>query len=118
MGGFVGGEAPDDWQVEGTGRDEVLDWQNVTEAQLPNELADYLVLDLHAFEVDGRAAGSRLAHHVDAQGRALVMEQVFTEVDGLGLTLTATVDTPRYPVVAEEMTACCASLRGPSGVAR
>lgn len=146
MGGFVGGEAPDDWQVEGTGRDEVLvvepapteggvranlvltavdtggrsfrDWQNVTEAQLPSELADYLVLDLHAFEVDGRPAGSRLAHHMDAQGRALVMEQVFTEVEGLGLTLTATVDTLRYPVVAEEMTACCASLRGPSGIAR
>ena len=46
------------------------------------------------------------------------MEQVFTEVDGLGLTLTATVDTLRYPVVADEMAACCASLRGPSGVAR
>lgn len=140
-------EAPDDWQVHGTGRDEVLlvlepepaeggvranlvltavetggrsfrDWQNVTEVQLPNELADYLVLDLHAFQIDGRAAGSRLAHHVDAQGRALVMEQVFTEVDGLGLTLTATVDALRYPVVADEMAACCASLRVPAGVAR
>ncbi|WP_298746292.1 hypothetical protein [uncultured Serinicoccus sp.] len=140
-------EAPDGWQVEDTGRPEVLvvlepepaeggvranlvltavdtggrslrDWQNGTEALLPRELSDYLVLDLHAVEVDGRPAGSRLAHHVDAEGRALVMEQRFTEVDGLGVTLTATVDTLRYPLVAEELSSCCASLRVPQGTVR
>ncbi|WP_153011745.1 hypothetical protein [Serinicoccus chungangensis] len=140
-------EAPDGWQVEDTGRPEVLvvlepepadgtvranlvltavdtggrsfrDWQNGTEALLPQELSDYLVLDLHADEVDGRPAGSRLAHHVDAEGRALVLEQRFTEADGLGLTLTATVDVLRYPLMAEELSACCASLRLPRGASR
>ncbi|GAA4873308.1 hypothetical protein [Serinicoccus chungangensis] len=140
-------EAPDGWQVEDTGRPEVLvvleperpgggvranlvltavgtggrsfrDWQNGTEALLPQELSDYLVLDLHAVEVDGRPAGTRLAHHVDAEGRALVLEQRFTEADGLGLTLTATVDVLRYPLVAEELSACCASLRLPRGAGR
>lgn len=133
-------DAPDGWQVEETGRPEVLvvlepeqgegdvranlvltvvstggrsfrDWQNGTEVLLPQELADYLLIDLHAVEIDGRPAGSRLAHHVDAQGRALVMEQVFTQVGDLGVTLTATVDVVRHPVVAEELAACCASLR-------
>ena len=133
-------EAPDGWQVEDTGRPEVLvvlepepagsgvranlvltavatggrwfrDWQNGTEALLPQELADYLLIDLHAGELDGRPAGGRLAHHVDAQGRALVMEQRFTQVGDRGVTLTATVDVVRHPVVADELAACCASLR-------
>ncbi|WP_281964377.1 hypothetical protein [Serinicoccus marinus] len=140
-------EAPDGWQVEETGHDAVLtvvepargeddvraslvltvldtggrsfrDWQNGTEGLLPQELRDYLVLDLHTVEVDGRPGGTRLAHHLDERGRALVMEQRFAEAEGTGYTLTATVDSLRYPLVADDMAACCASLRLPEEVAR
>ncbi|WP_157621723.1 hypothetical protein [Serinicoccus hydrothermalis] len=140
-------EAPDGWQVQETGHDAVLtvvepkhgedvvranlvltvldtggrsfrDWQNGTEGLLPGELRDYLLVDLHAVEVDGRPGGTRLAHHVDERGRALVMEQRFAEAGGTGYTLTATVDSLRYPLIADDMSACCASLRLPEAVER
>lgn len=82
------------------------DWQVATDDLLPRSLTDYLLIDLERIEIDGHPGGRRLAHHVDAAGRALTMEQWFTLHDDRGWTLTATIDTWRYDELAD---ACAAS---------
>lgn len=72
------------------------DWQVATDQMLPRILSDYLLLDLERCQVAGRLGGRRLAHHVAPNGVAVTMEQWFTAVDGVGWTLTATVDSSRY----------------------
>lgn len=72
------------------------DWQVATDQLLPRVLTDYLLLDLERCMVAGRPGGRRLAHHVSSDGVAVTMEQWFTAVDGIGWTLTATVDSFRY----------------------
>ena len=95
------------------------DWQTGTEELLPRTLPDYLLVDLERLEVDGRPAGRRLAHHAGPGGEALTMEQWFVLVDGVGHTLTATVETWRYDELADSLAGVAASWRptgaGPTG---
>lgn len=86
------------------------DWQARTDEVLPGELADYLLLDLEKMTVLGRPGGRRLACHRGPDGDALVMEQWFADVDGVGVTLTATTPSLRYADLAPELAASAASL--------
>jgi hypothetical protein len=85
------------------------DWQAGTEELLGRVLPDYLVVDLERIDAGGRPGGRRLAHHVAPDGRALTMEQWFTLVDGVGHTLTATVETWRYDELADSLAAAAGS---------
>lgn len=87
------------------------DWQVATDSLLPRSLTDYLLIDLERIEIDGHPGGRRLAHHVDAAGRALTMEQWFTLHDDRGWTLTATIDTWRYDELADACNASAAQWR-------
>lgn len=90
------------------------DWQTATDEVLPAMLQDYLLLDLEKRSVAGSAGGRRLAHHVSPGGVALTMEQWFTVVDGVGFTLTATVDSWRYDQWADELAALAERLELPA----
>ena len=90
------------------------DWQTATDEVLPAMLQDYLLLDLEKRPVAGLAGGRRLAHHVSPEGVALTMEQWFTVVDGVGFTLTATVDSWRYDQWADELAALAERLELPA----
>ena len=85
------------------------DWQVGTDVLLPRMLDDYLLVDLERLEVDGRPAGRRLAHHAGPGGEALTMEQWFVQVDDVGHTLTATVETWRYDEQADALAALAAA---------
>ncbi len=91
------------------------DWQAGTDELLPRALDDYLVVDLEKLEIDGRPGGRRLAHHAGPNGEALTMEQWFTLVDGIGHTLTATVETWRYDQLADVCAAAAATWRPGEG---
>lgn len=93
------------------------DWQVGTEEVLPRMLDDFLLVDLERVEVDGLPGGRRLAHHVDARGRALTMEQWFTLSGERGWTLTATCETWTYDELADVLAALAAEWRPVSGVA-
>ncbi len=93
------------------------DWQVATDEVLPRALADYLVIDLEKVEIDARQGGRRLAHHVDADGRALTMEQWFVLEGDRGWTLTATCETWSYDDLAEAFAAIAANWRPVSGIA-
>ncbi|MFT4083016.1 MAG: hypothetical protein QM638_10550 [Nocardioides sp.] len=86
------------------------DWQNGTDVLLRHELVDFLLLDLERLDVAGHPGGRRLAHHTGREGAGLVTEQWFTQVDRTGYTLTATVDSLRYPLLAIPFDECAASL--------
>ncbi|NYD40532.1 hypothetical protein [Nocardioides panaciterrulae] len=90
------------------------DWQAGTDELLPRTLPDYLLVDLERLELDGHPAGRRLAHHAGPAGEALTMEQWFVLVDGVGHTLTATVETWRYDELADSLAGVAASWR-PAG---
>lgn len=92
--------------VDDTATLSFRDWQTGTDELLPRLLDDYLLVDLEKLEIDGAAGGRRLAHHAGPDGEALTMEQWFVLADGLGQTLTATIDTGRYDALAE----VCASV--------
>ena len=77
------------------------DWQAGTDELLPRVLDDYLLVDLQKAFLDDRPAGRRLAHHAGPGGEALTMEQWFTLVDGVGHTLTATIETWHYDELAD-----------------
>ncbi len=91
------------------------DWQVGTDELLPRVLDDYLLVDLERLDVDGRPGGRRLAHHAGPNGEALTMEQWFTLVDGVGHTLTATVETWRYDELADVCAAAAAAWRPRQG---
>lgn len=91
------------------------DWQVATDDLLPRSLTDYLLIDLERIEIDGHPGGRRLAHHVDAGGRALTMEQWFVRDGDRGWTLTATIDTWRYDELADACTGSAAQWRPVSG---
>lgn len=91
------------------------DWQAGTDEVLRRTLADYLLVDLERLQVDGRPGGRRLAHHVDDAGRALTMEQWFTQDGDRGWTLTATVDTWFYDGVADDLAGVAATWRPITG---
>ncbi len=93
------------------------DWQTATDETLPAMLQDYLLLDLEKRPVAGLPGGRRLAHHVSPEGVALTMEQWFTVVDGVGFTLTATVDSWRYDLWADELSALAEQLELPAAAA-
>jgi hypothetical protein len=76
---------------------------------LPRMLDGYLLVDLERLEFHGRPAGRRLAHHTGPGGQALTMEQWFTQIDDVGYTLTATVETARYDALADTLAAAAAS---------
>ena len=87
------------------------DWQVGTDETLPRLLTDFLLVDLERLEIDGRPGGRRLAHHVDAAGRALTMEQWFVQDQDRGWSLTATVETWSYDALADECAAVAGSWR-------
>ena len=90
------------------------EWQTGTEELMPRLLTDYLVVDLERLEIDGQPGGRRLAHHCGPGGEALTMEQWFTQSQGMGHTLTFTVETWRYDDLADLGTSLAARWR-PSG---
>ncbi len=94
-----------------TGGLSFSDWQNGTEELLPRMLGDYLLVDLERLDFNGNPAGRRLAHHTGPRGQALTMEQWFTQIDDIGYTLTATVETFRYDALADVLAAAAASWR-------
>ena len=94
------------------------DWQVTTDQLLPRMLTDYLLLDLERCQVAGRPGGRRLAHHITPDGVAVTMEQWFTAVDGVGWTLTATVDSFRYDEQAELLARAVAGLEIGAGATR
>lgn len=94
------------------------DWQMTTDQLLPRMLTDYLLLDLERCQVAGRPGGRRLAHHITPDGVAVTMEQWFTTVDGVGWTLTATVDSFRYDEQAELLARAAAGLEIGAGAPR
>jgi hypothetical protein len=94
------------------------DWQAATDEVLPHVLDDYLLVDLERIELDGHPGGRRLAHHADAAGRALTMEQWFVLDGDRGWTLTATCETWSYDELAEAFAAVAEAWRPVSGVLR
>jgi hypothetical protein len=92
-----------------TGGLSFSDWQNGTEELLPRMLDDYLVVDLEHLDGHGNPAGRRLAHHTGPGGQALTMEQWFTQINDVGYTLTATVETVRYDELADILATAAAS---------
>jgi hypothetical protein len=85
-------------------------WQVNTDILLSDVLTDFLLLDLEKLEVGGHQGGRRLARHVAADGVDVTMEQWFALVDGMGFTITATVDSWRYDSMADELGAHARSL--------
>lgn len=92
------------------------DWQVGTDELLPRQLTDYLLIDLERLEIDGRPGGRRLAHHVDAEARALTMEQWFVQDGDRGWTLTATTETWSYDALADQLADVAAAWRPVSGL--
>lgn len=77
------------------------DWQQMNDQALPTALEDFLLLDLERLPVAGRDGARRLAHHASEEQESLTMEQWMTVAGSVGITLTLTCDTLRYPVLHE-----------------
>ena len=86
------------------------DWQVGTDELLARTLHSYRLLDLERLAVAGRAGGRRLAHHLTADGAALVLEQWCVVVDGAGWAVTSTVDVERYDLLTDVSAAMAASF--------
>lgn len=86
------------------------DWQMGTDALLPANLHDYVLLDLEHVEIDGVAGIRRLYCHV-ASGFAATGEQWAVVHAGRGLALTATVATVDWDGAADTVGDCAAGLR-------
>jgi hypothetical protein len=86
------------------------DWQVGTDELLARTLPEYRLLDLERLAVAGRDGGRRLAHHVTAEGVAVVMEQWCVAVGAVGWALTSTVDVERHDLLTDVAAACAASL--------
>lgn len=87
------------------------EWVSTTEGLLENLLPGYLLIDLQRLGIDGVTGGRRLAHHRGPNGEALVTEQWFVAVGGQGHTLTATVETHRYPALTDVIGECARRWR-------
>ncbi|MGH3973284.1 MAG: hypothetical protein ACRDS9_08160 [Pseudonocardiaceae bacterium] len=87
------------------------EWVSNTEDLLTNLLPGYLLVDLQRLGVDGATGGRRLAHYRGPDGEALVTEQWFVPVGIEGHTLTATVETHRYPALADVISECARRWR-------
>lgn len=86
------------------------DWQAGNDALLPTQLEMYLLLGLERLTVAGHAGGRRPAEHVVDGTTPVIMEQWFAQVDGIGYTLTATVDSWRYDAMADFIAGMAAGL--------
>lgn len=82
------------------------EWVSSTEDLLRNLLPGYRLIDLQRLGVSGATGGRRLAHYRGPGGEALVTEQWFVQVGSEGHTLTATVETYRYPTLADVISEC------------
>ncbi len=89
--------------VEQLGDADLRTWQATAEAAATAGLQDHRVIDREHTDVAGRPGGRRLAHHVAPSGAAVVLEQWFVAAGGAGWTLSATVDTARYDLLADEL---------------
>ncbi len=88
-------------------------WQRASDEALPLLLNSYELLDVQKVNVAGGPGGRRLARHLGPAGGVLVMQQWFTTVGHLGLTLTATCDIGSYRLLLPQMRAAAASLTLP-----
>ncbi len=79
------------------------DWQAGTDRLLPRQLEAYQLVDLEKCIVAGHPGGRRLAQHLVAGPTPVTMEQWFTQVGTTGYTLTATVDSWRYDLLADDL---------------
>jgi len=86
------------------------EWQAGTDLLLTESLEQYQLLDLEHVTVAGLEAVRRLAHHVTDEGIAVTMQQWAVLVEGHGVTLTATVPTVDFPVLARAVDAIGRSL--------
>ncbi|GAA1136587.1 hypothetical protein [Nocardioides aquiterrae] len=84
-----------------TGGLDFRDWQAGSDEILDRALTDYLLVDLERLQIDGLPGGRRLAHHTGPHDEALTLEQWFVLHEGIGHTLTATVETARYDELAD-----------------
>lgn len=91
-------------------------WQRASDEALPLLLNGYELLDVQKVRVAGRPGGRRLARHLSASGGVLVMQQWFTILGHLGVTLTATCDMGSYRLLLPQMRAAAASLALPQAV--
>lgn len=96
--------------VEQLGDTDLRTWQAAAEAAAATGLNDHRVLDREHVGISGRSGGRRLAHHVTPAGVAVVLEQWFVVAGGAGWTLSATVDTARYALLADELALSAAAL--------
>jgi len=87
------------------------EWVRSTENLLTNLLPGYLLIDLQRLGVSGVTGGRRLAHYRGPDGEALLTEQWFVPVGDQGHTLTATVETHRYPALADVIGECARQWR-------
>lgn len=97
------------------------DWQASTDELLPRQLNAYQLLDLERRDVSGHPGGRRLAQHVvpgsppDVVETPVTMEQWFAQVGTTGYTLTATVDSWRYDLLADMFAGLADRLVLPAG---
>lgn len=68
-------------------------WQDFVDSVSPRMLDQYVVLDNENIERNGRRVHRRLAHHMNAEGTALTMEQWATVRGNVGYTVTTTAET-------------------------
>lgn len=97
--------------VEHLGELSFRDWQLGTDQLLPRVLDELVLLDLERLDVDGHPGVRRLAHHTTADGEAATLEQWATLIGHAGVTLSATVATLRYDVMADDLAEIAATLR-------
>lgn len=81
-------------------------WQQGVDERVPDYLTEYLLLDEERLEVGGRAGVRRLAHYRSDDGYPVTVEQWLTAVDDRFVTLTFSVDTPRYHELADAFGDC------------
>ncbi|MGC1208798.1 MAG: hypothetical protein WA880_12665 [Ornithinimicrobium sp.] len=85
-------------------------WQARTDRLLPIMLDGYEVIDLERLAVCGRPGGRRMARHRAPCGLVVVFNQWFVSIDGVGITLTGTVDAPSFPLFNPAFERAAASL--------
>lgn len=88
----------------------LADWQRDNDVLLPDSLNEYQLLDLERIQLDGHAGARRLAHHV-VDGRPVCLEQWAVLRDGIGYTVTVTVETLRYTSLIDDLTRSALSFR-------